>query len=343
MAAEHPAVSVVMLAYGPEPYLDDAVAAVLASSGVDLELVLVDNGSTGGAIERVRAADDPRVRVVVPGRNLGFTGGVNLGVRGTTAPVVALVNSDAVVQPDALAELVRALDDPGVGLVSGLVRLAATPDRVNSVGNPVHVLGLSWAGHLGEPTRDHARPRDIASVTGATMAFRRTVWDALGGFPDEYFAYLEDLELSWRAWQRGLRVRYVPTAVSDHHYEFSRSPLKMYLVDRNRLLFVLTCYAGRTLALLALPLLAFDVALLAVAAAQGWARQWWRARVWVLGHLRWVRSRRREVQAARLVGDAALVPLWTDTFDTSQMPLPPGGRAVEGVLRGWWRVVRRAV
>lgn len=342
-SADVPRVAVVMLAYGPEPYLDDAVDAVLASTGVEVDLVLVDNGAVGDAVARLRARDDDRVRVLVPGRNLGFTGGVNLGVAQTTAPLVALVNSDAVVQPSALAELVRALDDPAVGLVSGLVRLADEPALVNTVGNPVHLLGLSWAGHMGEPTDDHQEPADVASVTGATMAVRRSVWDDLGGFPEEYFAYLEDLELSWRAWQRGLRVRYVPTAVSDHHYEFSRSPLKMYLVDRNRLIFVLTCYAPRTLALLALPLLAFDVALLAVALAQGWGRQWWRARVWVLGHVGWLRARRRAVQSARLVPDSALVDLWTDRFDPTQLALPPGGRAIEKVLQVYWRLVRRAV
>ncbi|MGN8245651.1 glycosyltransferase [Cellulomonas soli] len=343
MCPEVAAVSVVMLAFGDEPYLADAVAAVLASVEVDVELVLVDNGAAGDSVERALRGTDGRVRLLTPPTNLGFTGGVNLGVSETTAPVVALVNSDAIVQPRALAELVRALDDPEVGLVSGLVRLAASPDQVNTVGNPVHVLGLSWAGHLGDPVADHQQAVDIASVTGATMAIRRTVWDALGGFPEEYFAYLEDLELSWRAWQRGLRVRFVPTAVSDHHYEFSRSPLKMYLVDRNRLLFVLTCYSGRTLALLALPLVAFDIALLAVSVAQGWGRQWWKARVWVLSHPGWLRSRRRTVQSARLVADAALVPRWTDTFDTTQMPLPPGGGAIEKVLQLYWRLVRRAV
>lgn len=345
MRAEQPTdvreLSVVMLAYGAEPYLQEAVAAVLASTGVALDVVLVDNGTTGRSVEDVRALGDARVQIVTPGRNLGFTGGVNLGVRSTSAPVVALVNSDAVVQPDALVELARALDDPGVALVSGLVRLAATPDLVNTVGNPVHVLGLSWAGHMGEPVADHTVPTTVASVTGATMAVRRTVWDDLGGFPDEYFAYLEDLELSWRAWQRGLRVCFVPSAVSDHHYEFSRSPLKMYLVDRNRLSFVLTCYGTRTLALLALPLLAFDVALLAVAVAQGWGRQWWRARWWVLRHVGWLRARRREVQAARVVSDRELAPLWTDTFDATALPLPPGGAVIEKVLQTWWRVARR--
>ena len=92
-------ISVVMLAYGAESYLGEAVAAVLASEGVELELVLVDNGCTTDAVDRLPA--DPRLRVVVPGTNLGFTGGVNRGVESTTGDVIVLVNSDAVVAPDA--------------------------------------------------------------------------------------------------------------------------------------------------------------------------------------------------------------------------------------------------
>lgn len=338
-----PTVAVVMLAYGEEPYLLQSVRAVLASTDVDLELVLVDNGTRGAAVDEVRALGDDRVRVVVPGRNTGFTGGVRLGVQSTTAPTLVLVNSDAIVEPQALSELVGALHEPGVGIVCGLVRLGDDPTTVNSVGNPVHLLGLSWAGHMGEPVTEHRTPSTIASATGALLAIPRRVWDELGGFPDEYFAYLEDMELSWRAWQRGYEVRYVPTAAADHFYEFSRSPIKMYLLDRNRLLFVLTCYEARTLALLAPALLAFDVALLAVAVAQGWGRQWLRARVWVATHRGWVAARRREVQTTRTRSDRQLAHLVTDRFSPAQFGLGPVAGILQALMHGYWVLVRRAL
>jgi GT2 family glycosyltransferase len=332
-------VSAIMLAFGAEPYLHEAVAAVLASEGVDVELLLVDNGCTTDAVATLPA--DPRLRVVTPERNLGFTGGVDLGAAEATAPVLVLVNSDAVVDAGALLALARALDDPATGLVSGLVTLGDDPSTVNSVGNPLHVLGLSWAGHMGEPAATHPTPTDIPSTTGALMGARASTWAELGGFPDEYFAYLEDLELSWRTWQRGLRVRYVPSARAVHHYEFSRTPLKMYLVERNRLLFLATCHSGRMLTLLAVPLLAFEAAITAVAFAQGWGRQkvaGWR---WVLSHLGWVRARRRAVQTDRVVPDRELAHLLSTRFDPAQFPLPPGGGLLQVVLAAWWSVARR--
>ena len=177
----------------------------------------------------------------------------------------------------------------------------------------------------------------------AGLAVRREVWTALGGFPTPYFAYLEDLELAWRCWQRGLRVELVPAAVVVHHYEFSRSPLKMYLLERNRLLVLATCHEARTLALLAPPLLAFEAAIALVALLQGWGGQKARGWRWIVRHRRWVRERRREVQATRTVPDRALVRLVTDRFDPAQTPLPRAAAPLEWLLRVYWAGARRLV
>ncbi|WP_251150347.1 glycosyltransferase family 2 protein [Cellulosimicrobium sp. Marseille-Q4280] len=335
-----PDVSVVVLAFGAEEYLHEAVRAVLASEGVTIELVVVDNGCTSDAVGRLPA--DERVEVLTPGRNLGFTGGVNLGARRAHGRFLALVNSDAVVEPSTLSRLVTHLEGaPDVGVAGATVLLADSPGTVNSAGNPLHVLGLSWAGRMGTPAAEVPAVRDVASASGACLVLRRDLWEHLRGFPDEYFAYMEDMELSWRCWQQGLRVQVLGDARVLHHYEFSRSPLKMYLVERNRWLLLLTCHERATLAALALPLVAFDLALLLVAVLQGWGRQkvagWW----WCLTHASWIRRRRAVVQRARTVPDRELFSLLTDTFDPAQTPLPPAARPLEGVLRAYWSTARR--
>lgn len=334
-------VSVVMLAYGAEEYLGDAVAAVLASVDVEVDLVLVDNGAAPASMASVPA--DDRVTVLTPGTNLGFTGGVNLGAASIRSDVLALVNSDAVVEPRTLSLLAQRLELPGSGIVGATILLADSPDLVNSAGNPLHVLGLSWAGSMGQPAASITDDREVASASGACLALRRELWTDLGGFPEEYFAYVEDMELSWRCWQRGLRVEVLPEARALHHYEFSRSPLKMHLVERNRLLLLLTAHERRTLAALALPLLAFEVAISVVALVQGWGGQKLRGWRWILTHQRWVRDRRALLQSTRTVPDADLVHLLTDTFDPAQTPLPAAAAPLEGVLRAYWRAARRLI
>lgn len=336
-----PRVSVVMLAFGAEDYLHDAVAAVLGSTGIEVELILVDNGAAPAAIARVPS--DDRITLLTPGTNLGFTGGVNLGAARARFETLALVNSDAIVEADTLSQLAEHLRDPGVGIAGATILLADSPELINSAGNPLHVLGLSWAGNMDQPASSITGVREVASASGACLAIRRTLWQELGGLPEAFFAYVEDMELSWRCWQRGLRVEVLPTARALHYYEFSRSPLKMYLVERNRLLLLLTVHERRTLALLALPVLGFELAILVVATVQGWGREKVRGWRWILTHRRWLRDRRRVVQSSRTVPDADLTWLITDTFDPAQTPLPPAAAPLEYVLRGYWRLVRRFV
>ena len=336
-----PSVSVVMLAFGPEEHLGEAVDAVLASTGIELELILVDNGASATSIAGIPS--DERITLVTPGTNLGFTSGVNLGAARARFDILALVNSDAIVEAGTLAQLARHLDDPDVGIAGATILLADSPELINSAGNPLHVLGLNWAGSMNQPASSIDDVRPVASASGACLAIRHSLWQELGGFPDQFFAYVEDMELSWRCWQRGLRVEVLPEARALHHYEFSRSPLKMYLVERNRLLLLATVHERRTLALLALPIVGFELAILVFATVQGWGGEKIRGWRWIITHRRWVGERRKLVQSTRTVPDAALTWLITDTFDPSQIPMPPAAAPLESVLRAYWWLVRKAI
>ena len=331
-------VSVVILAYGAEEWLGAAVSSALVTTNA--EVVLVDNGCTSDAVRDLPAND--RLRVITPAENLGFAGGVDIGVASAHGDVICMLNSDAELEPGALELLVAALDD-GADLVGAVILLADSPALLNSAGNPIHVLGLVWAGHLDEPRSSLDPDEQPTTLSGACLAMRRATWDDLGGFDTEFFAYHEDADLCWRARQRGLTLRLVQAAAVRHHYEFSRNSRKMYLLERNRLLFVLTTYEASTLALLALPLVAFDLAMLAVAWRQGWAREKVRGWGWLLRHLPYVRARRRRVAAARVVGDDVLGGLLTTTLDARQLPLPAAGRPLEALLQRWWRLGRRII
>lgn len=336
-----PAVSAVVLAYGAEPLLERCVTALLESTGTTVEVVVVDNGCTSDAVRRV--AGRAGVRVLEPGSNTGFTGGCNLGADSARGETLMFVNSDAVVEPAAAAELEAALSHPGVGIATGSLRLLERPGTINSAGNPVHFLGLSWAGGLGEPASAHSFAGPVAAACGALMALRRTTWGDLEGFYDPMFAYCEDLDLSLRCWLSGRSVEYVPEAVALHAYEFHRNPLKMHLLERNRLLVVLTVFATPTLWLVSLPLLGLELALLAVAVRQGWARQklsgWW----WLARNVGSLRTRRRAVQGARRCSDGVLVTLLTGAFTPGEELGMRAPRSLQGLSTGYWAVARRAI
>jgi len=335
------AVTAVVVAYGDEPWLERCVASILASEGVLADVVLVDNGCTSGAVDALESSE--RLEILRPGRNLGFAGGCNLGARRARGEIFAFVNQDATVAVDALAELAEVANLVTTGAATASVRLADDPDLLNAAGNPVHIFGFSWAGGFGRPATERSSPGEVASASGAAMAVHRRVWDLLGGFVDEYFAYYEDTEFSIRCWQRGLLVLYVPSAVVVHRYEFSRNPRKLYLVERNRLISLLTLYQARTLVVLAPVLLATEAAMLAVAVRQGWTRQKVSGWVWILRNRRWLVARRRRVQSERQHSDRDLAHLYTATLDPATLALPAWMGPASRLLARYWAAVGRVL
>lgn len=332
-------VTAVMLAHGAEEWLADAVAAVLGSSGIHIDVVVVDNGCASDAVDRVKGLSG--VRVVTPETNLGFAGGCGRGAAEATGQYLAFVNSDAIVAPDALARLAAVAAEPRVGLAMGSIRLAHAPGLINSAGNPLHVTGLSWAGGFNEPVSRYAQRRSVMASSGCCFVVRRDLWESLGGFAAEFFAYCEDTELSVRIWQQGLTVEYVPDAVVVHHYEFSRNALKYYLLERNRAIVLLTTYQARSLLVLAPVLLLTELVMLGAALRGGWGSAKLRSWHWLWRHRRWLRARRELIQSERAVPDAVIFRRVTARFEPVNIAVPSGVGVYNAVVSGYWRIARK--
>lgn len=309
-----PRVSVIVLAYGEEPLLPQCLASAAAATGVDVELIVVDNGYLGPGADALRKQADIWLS---PGSNTGYTGGCNLGAEQATGDYLAFLNSDAVLDPDALRHLADSLAEQDVGIAAGLVLLLDEPSVVNSAGNPVHVSMISWAGGWGDPATQHQLPTEPASASGCLLMLPRPVFQKLGGFHRDLFAYGEDVDLSLRAWQLGYRVRLEPRAKVWHQYDFSRNAAKRYLLERNRWINLLTLYEGRTLLRLGPVLAVVEAGIWIASARDGWWREKARATRWLVAHRTQVRRRRRWVQQQRRVADAELLPLLADRLEPS--------------------------
>src|SRR5437764_2134137 len=319
-----PAVSVVVVAYGRTPLLPQVIDAVLRSEGVDVEIIVVDNGSTDDTVAGLPS--DDRLAVLHPGESLGVGGGCNAGAAKARSDLIAFVNPDAIVDSGAVAELAAALADPAaaapVGIATARVRLLREPELLNSSGGVMHFLGLGWAGGFREPAASATEPRPVMGASGAAMMIRADVMRKLGGFAEPLFLYHEDLELSVHAWLAGFQVVYTPTADVFHDYEFSRNKGKLYYLERNRHLLMLTCFERRTLLLLAPAALVFEVGMVALAAAQGWLGEKLAGWGWIATHRRWIRARRREIQTTRVRRDRELVPMIAARFEGGQVAMP---------------------
>jgi len=312
----------------------DALTRCLDSlSGQDV--IVVDNG---GGPEIDAAAERARV---VHSANDGFGAGCNRGAHAADADVLVFLNPDTVARPGAVEALARVLEDDSVGVAQARLALLGEPDRLNSAGNVVHVSGLAWPGGYRDALDTVGERREIAYASGAALAIRRGLFEELGGFAEELFLYQEDLELCWRVRQRGLRVVVDPDATVLHDYVLERADRrKEYYLERNRLIFVLTAYSTRLLALLAPVLLAVELGLALVALRQGWLREKVRGWAWLARNRTWLGRRRRLLQAARLVPDRELSRFLTPVLDPRMLELPPGVGLLNGAVSAWWRGVR---
>lgn len=332
--------SVVVVAYGSSPGLLSCVASVWADEP-SWEVVVVDNGADRLEMDAVEAAG--RATIVRPPRNLGFAGGCNVGAAVAQGERIVFLNPDTIVPPGSLARLVEPLDDDGIGIVTGCLRLNDRPGVLHAAGTDVHVTGLGWSSGYGAPPPAASGLIDVAAPCGAAMAVRADTLRAIGGFHDELFMYLEDIELGWRARMAGARVVCNLGADFYHDYDFERHVTKRYFLERNRLAFVAICYSARLLLLLAPVLVATEIVMLALAARQGWLRDKLAGWLWIVRNARTLLRRRRETQGRRRVGDRDLSGSLTAVVDPAMLDVPRAVRALNPVVGAYWALVRCAL
>ena len=333
------ALAVVVVAYNSAEKLRALVSSVAAQLEPLDEFVIVDNASTDGTAALARGLDQ-RLLVIEAGANLGFAAACRVGVDATRAPLILLINPDTVLTDGALPRLrAVAAERPEWAAWQPAVML---PDgRINTAGGVVHFLGMGWAGRCGEDAATLAAlPYETAFASGAAMVVRRDRWREVDGLRDDYFLYGEDLDLGLRLWLAGHRVGVEPRARVIHDYEFDKGTRKWYLLERNRWRTLIATYPGALLVALAPALLAAEVAMLLVAARDGWLRAKVRAQLATVAGLPRAIRRRREVQRTRRVDAAQFAEQLTARFETVFVVLPSFAAAAVAL---YWRLVLAAL
>ena len=284
-----PAVSAVVVNYNARDYLLECVRS-LRAEGLD-DVVVVDNDSADGSRAALAGAD-PEARIVASGANLGYGTAANRGAAAATGRALLVCNSDVVVEPGAVKALLARLEGGrGVGLVGPRVEnpdgsLYPSPRRFPDVAVAAGHAFLGLVAPRNRFTRryrmldwDHATTRSVDWVSGACFLVRREAWDAVGGFDEAYFMYVEDVDLCWRTRQAGWDVVFEPAARVVHAQGVSSdlAPYRM-IVEHHRsiLRFYRRTSTGAAAALL--PVVAAGLALRTGLACAQRSVKGWRAK-----------------------------------------------------------------
>jgi GT2 family glycosyltransferase len=209
----------------------DLIAECLESlqkQSLKSEIVVVDNGSVDESVSIIQA-HFPDVHLVRLPENTGFSGGVNTGIEyamSQNADAIALFNNDAVAEKSWLAELVRVMDEnPEAGIITcKLIR--ADGLHLDSTGESYSVWGMPFPrGRNQKDKGQYDEQEAVFGATGGASLYRASMLREIGLFDQRFFAYYEDVDISFRAQLAGWKVVYTPTAVAYHHVSATSSKL----------------------------------------------------------------------------------------------------------------------
>ncbi|MFH1090823.1 MAG: glycosyltransferase family 2 protein [Pseudomonadota bacterium] len=210
-------ISVVIPNYNGGEVLPRCLGALQGQTIKNVEVILVDNGSADDSLETARRLW-PGIKVISFSQNRGFAAAVNAGIKAAAGRYVALLNNDVEPEPEWLAELCRELDKhPGAFGVGSKLLLDPERDRINVVG--IKLKPYAESSSIGSGQKDRGqfdRPGEVFGISAGAALFRREVFEEVGLFDEDFFAYLEDVDLCFRARLLGYSFRYAPSARAYH-------------------------------------------------------------------------------------------------------------------------------
>ncbi|WP_127531989.1 glycosyltransferase family 2 protein [Paenibacillus kobensis] len=208
--------SIVIPNYNGEPFLEKCLRSLYKQQGIEFEVILIDNASTDHSLDFVREAY-PEVRVIQLERNYGFSRAVNEGILRACGQFVVLLNNDTEVEEDWLASLYRHINSNELifSVSSKMIRMNQR-NMIDDAGDELTVFGWAFKRGDGEPASDYREGGSVFSSCAGAAIYRKAVFDEIGLFDEQFFAYLEDVDIGYRARLFGYKNEYCPDAVVYH-------------------------------------------------------------------------------------------------------------------------------
>jgi len=230
--------------YNGIEYLEDCLASLQKCEPSDFHIIVVDNGSTDGSVELLKEKFS-EVEGIFLAENTGFAPAVNRGLEKTKTPYALLLNNDILVEPDFVQKMENAIEEhENCFSVSAKMLQMHEPELLDGAGDLYCALGWAFALGKGKTASDHyTKPAKIFSSCGGAVIYRMDILNEIGYFDENHFAYLEDVDLGYRARIHGYDNRYEPAAVVYHAgsgFSGSRyNEFKTKLASRNSIYIIL--------------------------------------------------------------------------------------------------------
>ena len=212
--SDHKKVTVVIPNYNGLRFMEPCFRALDCQVCREFELLVVDNGSTDGSVEWLKQHQVPSIFLE---SNTGFSGAVNVGIRAASTPYVILLNNDT--EPDSryVGEMLRAIErSPRIFSVSSKMVQLHHKELMDDAGDMYSLMGWAYQRGVGRSSKGYGRPCRIFSACAGAAIYRREIFEEIGYFDEMHFAYLEDIDVGYRARLAGYDNIYCPSALVYH-------------------------------------------------------------------------------------------------------------------------------
>lgn len=202
--------------YNGKHFLKPCLDSLAKQTYKDYEIMIVDNASTDGSLSYIEEFY-PELRVISLSKNFGFSRAVNEGIKAARTPYVILLNNDTTADPQYIEEMVHAIEvSKSIFSVSSKMIQMYHPGLIDSAGDQYTLMGWGVCRGTGRSITNYTKPDSIFTACAGAAIYRRSVFQKIGYFDESHFAYLEDIDIGYRAKIFGYKNLYCPTAIVYH-------------------------------------------------------------------------------------------------------------------------------
>jgi GT2 family glycosyltransferase len=230
-------ISIIIPNFNGKQFLRECLNSIKKQNFSLYEVIIIDNGSTDGSVEYLNE-NYPEFALIQNQDNLGFATAVNQGIKISNAEYVFLLNNDTELEDDCLSNLLNCIqDDETLFAVSSKMIQNQDRDLIDDAGDEYTILGFTKKVGNNRSSEQYQNKREIFSACAGAALYRRSIFDIIGYFDENFFAYMEDVDISYRARIYGFKSVYCPEAIVYHYVSAtSRSKyntFKIRLAARN--------------------------------------------------------------------------------------------------------------
>ena len=302
-------VSIIILNYNGERFLSKCIYSIKAHTKREYEIIVVDNASTDKSGEN-NVSVFPDCKFILNKKNVGVPEGMNIGIKNSAGEFIVLMNNDVEVTEDWLEKFFDAYEKYGIALYQPKFLKMSKPHILDGTGDMINIFGFGFARAKGQVDKGmYEKDEEISYASGTCMFLSKKIFDVIGFFDQDFFAYHEELDFGWRARLYGYKSYYIPQAIIYHigSANWGWTGQKFYFLERNRWITILKNYSTKTILQLFPSLLILEIIMIVFFAKKGILKK----KIWsygsVIKSLRHIISYRGIIQKERKISDEEIM------------------------------------